>query len=311
MFKFYELDQKIQENNNFKLAAKYIIENNVDLNEFLDNILIVLSEEDEQKPGFFQRIKQNVSNMWNKFRGNPYDVESVTNALLKVSQFLNGNEQLKNTYNDEINALANVVKNIQAKSTLVPTTEVKPTPEAEEAKPKNEDLMQSYMKRLTYGKPVDILVGSAHENSAKLYAAALAKQDPREIEETKDRLMDSLKQKVSIMEKRHGKDVLSQSAIKQVFDHETWALWDIGKQLYMMENPSKSGAGYTLGNPIVDKNIQEDITDRMIGWAVTGGGTIDLNNPTGPRLPKPMSSLKLAEIGKKVLDQATLDTMGK
>jgi len=303
--KFYQLDQKIQENNNFKLAAKYIIENNINLNEFLDNILIVLSES-EENPGFFQRIGRNISNMWNNFRGNPYDVESVTKALQKVTQFLSGNEQLKKTYIDEINSLANVVKNIQAKSKPVTQGSSEKSEPSSEAPKNEEELIQGYMKRLTYGKPIESIQGGPHEKSTRLYAEVLAKQDPQEVENTKNKLMQDLKDKVAMVEKLdpRSKQIFGHAEIKKVLDHETWAVWDIGKQLYMMQNPSKSGEGYTVGNPLKDKNIQEDITDRMVGWAITLGGRMDQNNPSVIS-PKPIySSLRLTEIGRQVVRSA-------
>jgi hypothetical protein len=291
--------QKIQENNNFKLAAKYIIENNINLNEFLENILITLSES-EENPGFFQRIGQKVSNMWNSFRGNPYDVESVTKALQKVTQFLSGNEQLKKTYIDEINSLSNVVKNIEAKSKTKTASSEKGTASPEATK------KEEYMKRFTYGKPIESIYGGVHEKSANLYAEILAKQDPQEVENIKNKLMQDLKDKIAMVEKLdpRSKQIFEHDGIKEILAHETWAVWDIGKQLYMMENPSKSGEGYTVGNPLKDKNIQEDITDRMIGWAITLGGRIDQNNP-GVISPKPIySSLRLTEIGREVVRSA-------
>jgi hypothetical protein len=306
--KFYQLDQKIQENNNFKLAAKYIIENNINLNEFLENILITLSES-EENPGFFQRIGQKVSNMWNSFRGNPYDVESVTKALQKVTQFLSGNEQLKKTYIDEINSLSNVVKNIEAKSKTGTSGSSEKSEPSSEAPKNEEELIQGYMKRFTYGKPIE----SAPSASHRLYAEVLAKQDSKEVENTKNKLMRDLKDKVARIKKfvPSSNEILERDIIKQVLDHETWAVWDIGKQLYMMENPSKSGEGYALGNPLKDKNIQEDITDRMIGWAMTLGnrwdGTYSTDDAGGAGKivisPKDIySSLKLTEIGRRILN---------
>jgi hypothetical protein len=279
---FHKLDQKIQENKNYKLAARYIIENDIDLNEFFENILFVLSE-NEENPGFFQRIKQNVSNMWNKFRGNPYDINSVTNALSKASQFLSGNEKLKAIYNNEISALADINKNIQTKSKPETASETEPS----NTPTKNEDLKQSYLKRLTYGQPVETLANTKNEKPANLYAEELAKQNKHEIENLKNKLIERLKRRISIVEKI----IKIPADKKNILDHETWALWDIGKQLYMMNNPSNSGEGYTVGNPLTDKNIQEDIINRMIGYAVASG-------------PDHISSLKLAELGKQTLDKA-------
>ena len=75
----------------------------------------------------------------------------------------------------------------------------------------------------------------------------------------------------------------------------SWSLWDIGKQLYMHQNPGASSAKYHTGNPFTDKIVQANIVDRMIGWQMTQGAAAD-----GSRIP----SWRLSEIGKQAREEA-------
>lgn len=75
---------------------------------------------------------------------------------------------------------------------------------------------------------------------------------------------------------------------------ETWAMWDIGKQLYLFENQNESSDKYRLANPLTDEQLQEEIVLRMIGWEIS---VIE----TGENLP----SYKLVEIGRAAIDKNT------
>jgi hypothetical protein len=79
--------------------------------------------------------------------------------------------------------------------------------------------------------------------------------------------------------------------ISQAGMSESWAYWDVGKQLYFYNNPEESN--YKLGNPLTDKWIQQSIINRMIGWEVTNGG----KKPNGNKY----SSKELANIGETYL----------
>lgn len=322
--RFYELDQIIRENKNYKIVAEHIVRNNIDLNEFLNRTLVSLNESEEQpqQPGFFQRIKQNVSNMWNKFRGNPYDVGSVTQILQKVHEFLNGNPEMQKKYGEEINSLANIVKSIGTKTTGSPDhskpAEAETTSKPDASKPADPEtktgegadpnLVEAYLKRLTYGQSVDVLKTRPNENY-KFYAQELAGYPQQnDIENVKNKLMKDLNEKIAHLEKTgvsySGTDKFnltewdSWSKIKDILSHETWALWNIGKQLYFGKNPSKSGEGYKLGNPITDDNIQQNIVNGMVGFAVTAG--------VNPISRQKLSSKDLITVGEKALSEKPL-----
>jgi hypothetical protein len=51
---------------------------------------------------------------------------------------------------------------------------------------------------------------------------------------------------------------------------ESWALWDIGKQLYLFNHPRASSEDYRLANPLTDLTLQQEIVDRMLGWEFLG-----------------------------------------
>ncbi len=47
----------------------------------------------------------------------------------------------------------------------------------------------------------------------------------------------------------------------------TWAIWDIAKQMYMMDHPEQTDVTrYNIGNPLQDGTIRFDILDRHLGW---------------------------------------------
>jgi endonuclease YncB( thermonuclease family) len=87
---------------------------------------------------------------------------------------------------------------------------------------------------------------------------------------------------------------------------ESWATWDIGKQLFMNQNPDQSSDKYQLGNPMQDPKLVLQMVQRMVGYEVSGGGQREgkANN---------IPSFELVEIGAKAMaeslgkNQAALD----
>jgi hypothetical protein len=75
---------------------------------------------------------------------------------------------------------------------------------------------------------------------------------------------------------------------------ESWALWDIGKQLYLFENQSESSGKYRLANPLTDAQLQEEIVYRMIGWEIAP--------PKADKEP-PYHSYEYTEIGRKAVQE--------
>lgn len=100
----------------------------------------------------------------------------------------------------------------------------------------------------------------------------------------------------------------------------SWAIWDIVKQIYYLENPQETTDKYILENPLESEEKQQEIIDRHIGWEVyTQMCSENLNNflnkirdPVfGKRVinvmidktndgDKRMPSYKLSELGKNV-----------
>lgn len=115
--------------------------------------------------------------------------------------------------------------------------------------------------------------------SMRKYAEVLSKEDPNKVESLVQSLISRFK---NLMATKVNKEI-SRAGMS-----ESWAYWDVGKQLYFYNNPEESN--YKLGNPLTDESIQQSIINRMIGWEVTNGG----KKPNGDKY----SSEELANIGE-------------
>ena len=137
-----------------------------------------------------------------------------------------------------------------------------------------------YISKLNYS---DVGFNAAEPSeSMKKYSESLAKEDPNEVESLVKSLISRFK---NLMTTKVNKEI-SRAGMS-----ESWAYWDVGKQLYFYNNPEESN--YKLGNPLTDKWIQQSIINRMIGWEVTNGG----KKPNGDKY----SSKELANIGETYL----------
>ena len=137
-----------------------------------------------------------------------------------------------------------------------------------------------YISKLNYS---DVGFNAAEPSeSMKKYSESLAKEDPNEVESLVKSLISRFK---NLMTTKVNKEI-SRAGMS-----ESWAYWDVGKQLYFYNNPEESD--YKLGNPLTDKWIQQSIINRMIGWEVTNGG----KKPNGNKY----SSKELANIGETYL----------
>ena len=137
-----------------------------------------------------------------------------------------------------------------------------------------------YISKLNYS---DVGFNAAEPSeSMKKYSESLAKEDPNEVESLVKSLISRFK---NLMTTKVNKEI-SRAGMS-----ESWAYWDVGKQLYFYNNPEESN--YKLGNPLTDKWIQQSIINRMIGWEVTNGG----KKPNGNKY----SSKELANIGETYL----------
>ena len=144
----------------------------------------------------------------------------------------------------------------------------------------------SYAPRLNYS---DINPAAGPLNaSGKRYAEALSTQDADTISRTSQKLRASFKDTAERLGIELGPNAASQS----------WSMWDIGKQLYMDANPTKSNKPYVLGNPLTNIQVQADIVDRMIGFEMTKG--VDVEG-------KRWKSWQLTAIGRKAREDAGID----
>lgn len=141
----------------------------------------------------------------------------------------------------------------------------------------------SFYRRLDYsdvsGTPVE------PNESARKYAEALAGRSIEDVNATANKLRSAFDTAAGAIGLEPGRNSKS----------ESWAIWDIGKQLHLAENPSSSNEKYRLGDPLSDANVQTDIVDRMLGYELSQG--VD---KSGHKLP----SWRLTEIGRKAREDA-------
>lgn len=116
---FHFLDEKINEQKNYKVVANYIIENNINIIDFFEG-LETLKEENEQ--GVFSRVGGaadswfgKLRNWWSGFRGNPYDIESVIKLLQKAEVYLKNNQKDLFKYKNEIQSLSKIIDSMKIK----------------------------------------------------------------------------------------------------------------------------------------------------------------------------------------------------
>ena len=122
--------------------------------------------------------------------------------------------------------------------------------------------------------------------SMRKYAEALSKEDATKVEKTAKKLVDTFRK---IIQYTFNKEI-SRAGMS-----ESWAYWDIGKQLYMNANQDESSDEYVLANPLEDETLFWEMVYRMIGWEMTKGG----KKPDGSKY----SSWELKDVGKKLYDE--------
>jgi hypothetical protein len=145
---------------------------------------------------------------------------------------------------------------------------------------------ESYYDRLNYS---DVRPDAGPLNaSGKRYAEALSTQDADAIYRTQQKLRASFKDTAERLGIELGPNAASQS----------WSMWDIGKQLYMDANPTKSNKPYVLGNPLTNIQVQADIVDRALGYEMTKG--VDAEG-------KRWKSWQLTAIGRKAREDAGIE----
>jgi len=158
-----------------------------------------------------------------------------------------------------------------------------------------------YEKRMNYsdvsGKDTPI------SGRGREYAAELAHQDPAQVDALVKQLRDMFSSVMTGVKTPSGQ-------ISAAGQSQSWANWDIGKQLFMSKNPDQSSDKYHLGNPMQDPKVMLQMVQRMVGYEATGGGK---RNGVANNIP----SFELVEIGAKAMaeslskDTAQLDSFLK
>lgn len=159
------------------------------------------------------------------------------------------------------------------------------TPTAPTTPPRDTEF---YRKRMNYS---DISgQDTAISSRGMKYAGELASQDPAQVDALVKQLRDSFASVMSGIKTPSGK-------ISAAGQSQSWANWDIGKQLFMSKNPDQSSDKYHLGNPMQDSKVMLQMVQRMVGYEVTGGGQREgkANN---------IPSFELVEIGAKAMAES-------
>ena len=199
-----------------------------------------------------------------------YENQNILNEFLEIIPGLKERvSNLKTVQKEEDKVLDDEKQNIENATTQKIDTIETPTISADQ-----------YISKLNYS---DVGYDNVDAGgSMKKYSESLAKEDPNEVESLVKSLISRFK---NLMTTKVNKEI-SRAGMS-----ESWAYWDVGKQLYFYNNPEESN--YKLGNPLTDKWIQQSIINRMIGWEVTNGG----KKPNGNKY----SSKELANIGETYL----------
>jgi len=159
-----------------------------------------------------------------------------------------------------------------------------------------------------------ILKSAMNSNSALKYARIIWKLK----KEGKLNEVEEIAQKIygNVLTDLHNYEI----GIEPYSLSQSWAIWDVIKQIYYLEHPSETDRKrYTLANPVYDEEKQIEIQDRHIGLEIYSKmttGKLDkfLNKIQDPiyrkrmvefMIKKPnqngtLSSDKLAELGKNV-----------
>lgn len=128
------------------------------------------------------------------------------------------------------------------------------------AEPSSIDSRTELVRKYLMYKDINPDWDSSEEESkenAQSYGAALEEMIADPSYETAHRKIrrtfDALMKKSGLETSRVGKS-------------ESWIHWDLAKQYHFFKNPDKAMAGYDIGNPLTDRKIAQQISDRHFGW---------------------------------------------
>jgi hypothetical protein len=213
-----------------------------------------------------------------------YENQNILNEFLEIIPGLKERvSNLKTVKKEEDTVLDDKKQNIENATTQ----------NIENATTQNIDTKQTpiisadqYISKLNYSD-----VGFPNQEtsgSMRKYAESLALEDPNRVKEFVKNLVDTFR---SIMKNTFNKE------ISRAGNSESWAYWDIAKQLYMNNHPEESNKNYRLGNPLDEQDFfKKEIIYRMIGWEMTNGG----KKPDGSKY----SSWELKDKGKEFYTNA-------
>lgn len=205
-----------------------------------------------------------------------YENQNILNEFLEIIPGLKERvSNLKTVQKEEDKVLDDEKQNIENATTQKIDTIETPTISADQ-----------YISKLNYsdaGFPNQETSGSMRK-----YAESLALEDTNRVKGFVKNLVDTFR---SIMKNTFNKE------ISRAGNSESWAYWDIAKQLYMNNHPEESNKNYRLGNPLDEQDFfKKEMIYRMIGWEMTNGG----KKPDGSKY----SSWELKDKGKEFYTNA-------
>lgn len=256
-------NQTIQENVN-------TIQNNNDISYEKDSNLEIIEEKEQVEETSQEKLEDEINDSY-------ILDEDKENSLIE-----NSNHIQENLDNSELN---------QIKSNSIESNQGEAKISLDEEK---EEIIKKYFAyqdspEFTDQEKKDLILNSIRSESAKRYAEILLELKHKEELDIYEML---------------AKKIFTDTLVKlQTYDIEperftlstSWALWDIAKQLYYLKQPHKSSNNYKLADPLYDKDKQQEIIDRHIGWIV-------YKQMTTGRLDNILNKVKNSIYGKRIID---------
>ncbi len=103
-----------------------------------------------------------------------------------------------------------------------------------------------------------VIDGEAGKKYTKALQELASQEGMPKLEEVAEKAIEQMKLKleaVGITTSKYG-------------ESKTWALWDIAKQMYYVNNPGEADPDYTIANPLEDADKMQEIIDRHVGWEI-------------------------------------------
>lgn len=123
-----------------------------------------------------------------------------------------------------------------------------------------------YNERFSYGGKVPYSTNTPWDESQERYSKIVKLVQQNGLVNSYNSLVEKLRGLYSKEVKRLG------VTFSEWGDSDTWIEWDICKQLYFYLNPDgiNLSPNYRIANPLEDKQLQQEIVNRHIGWEYWG-----------------------------------------